>query len=144
MTTEEIKTLIDQKIAGQGTMVDVGSALPTILKEIVDMAGQGGAAPLVLTGNLPTGESILNACEAVGLTSDAFSALKAGEYTCVIAGSAVYNVFATSPSTGRVYVTLLSADASGLTGVYYKLTTNTTSGAVMDVDGTAKTIPFGA
>lgn len=38
MTTEEIKNLIDQKIAGQGTMVDVGGALPTILKEIVDMA----------------------------------------------------------------------------------------------------------
>lgn len=36
MTTEEIKTLIDQKIAGQGTMVDVGGALPTILKEFAD------------------------------------------------------------------------------------------------------------
>lgn len=38
MTPIEIKNLIDQKIAGQGTMVDVGGALPTILKEIVDMA----------------------------------------------------------------------------------------------------------
>lgn len=38
MTPNEIKTLIDQKIAGQGSMVDVGGALPTILKEIVDMA----------------------------------------------------------------------------------------------------------
>lgn len=42
MTAEEIKNLIDQKIAGQGSMVDVGGALPTILKEIVDIAGQGG------------------------------------------------------------------------------------------------------
>lgn len=52
MTPEEIKTLIDQKIAGQGTMVDVGGALPTILKEIVDMAGQGGGGafvPLAIT-----------------------------------------------------------------------------------------------
>lgn len=142
MTTEEIKNLIDQKIAGQGTMVDVGGALPTILKEIVDMAGQGGAAPLVLTGNLPTGESILNACEAVGLTSDAFSALKEGEYTCVIAGGAVYNVFATSQGENRIYMALLAANASGLTGVYYKLTVG--QGIVQDVDGTAKTIPFGA
>lgn len=40
MTTEEIKNLIDQKIAGQGSMVDVGGALPVILKEIVDKIAQ--------------------------------------------------------------------------------------------------------
>lgn len=39
MTTQEIKDLIASKIAGQGTMVDVGGALPTILKEIVDALG---------------------------------------------------------------------------------------------------------
>lgn len=41
MTKEEIQALIDAKIAGQGTMVDVGGALPTILKEIVDLALAG-------------------------------------------------------------------------------------------------------
>lgn len=50
MTAEEIKNLIDQKIAGQGTMVDVGGALPTILKEIVDMAGSPAAPTYVDCG----------------------------------------------------------------------------------------------
>lgn len=36
MDAQQIKNLIDSKIAGQGTMVDVGGALPTILKAIVD------------------------------------------------------------------------------------------------------------
>lgn len=51
MTPNEIKTLIDQKIAGQGSMVDVGGALPTILKEIVDMASDTPAPSnnLILT-----------------------------------------------------------------------------------------------
>lgn len=47
MTTQEIKDLIASKIAGQGSMVDIGGALPTILKEIVDAIGEGGGgAPL--------------------------------------------------------------------------------------------------
>ena len=41
MTKEEIKNLIDQKIAGQGSAVDVGGALPKILSEILDAAFAG-------------------------------------------------------------------------------------------------------
>lgn len=37
MTKEEIKALVAAKIAGQGTMVDAGSALPTIIDAIVDL-----------------------------------------------------------------------------------------------------------
>ena len=36
MTTQEIKDLIASKIAGQGSAVDAGSALPEILNGIVD------------------------------------------------------------------------------------------------------------
>lgn len=36
MTTQEIKDLVAAKIAGQGSMVDAGGALPTILNAIVD------------------------------------------------------------------------------------------------------------
>lgn len=51
MTKEEIKTLIDTKIAGQGTNVDGGGALATILNGIVDaMPEGGGAEPLVVSG----------------------------------------------------------------------------------------------
>ena len=42
MTKDEIKALIDAKITGQGTQVDVGGALPQSLKEIIDNAGSGG------------------------------------------------------------------------------------------------------
>ena len=37
MTTQEIKDLIASKIAGQGSAVDAGSALPEILNGIVDL-----------------------------------------------------------------------------------------------------------
>lgn len=42
MTKDELKSLIAAKIAGQGTQVDLGNALPTILNEIVDQLGGGG------------------------------------------------------------------------------------------------------
>lgn len=62
MTTEEIKTLIDQKIAGQGNQVDLAGALPTILKEIIDSVGKAAPETLVITssgGELsPTQEEI--------------------------------------------------------------------------------------
>lgn len=38
MTKEEIKVLIDTKIAGQGSAVDAGSALPAILNGILELA----------------------------------------------------------------------------------------------------------
>lgn len=41
MTKQEIQALIDAKIAGQGSAVDVGGALPTILHEILEMAAGG-------------------------------------------------------------------------------------------------------
>ncbi len=57
MTPNKIKELIDQKIAGQGSMVDVGGALPTILKEIVDMAGQ--YEPLVIPSSEFLAEGVI-------------------------------------------------------------------------------------
>lgn len=40
MTKEELKKLVADKIAGQGTQVDLGNALPIILNELID--GMGG------------------------------------------------------------------------------------------------------
>lgn len=42
MTKEEIRALIEAKIAGQGSAVDVGSALPVILEGILGLIEQGG------------------------------------------------------------------------------------------------------
>lgn len=89
LTPEQIKNLIDQKIAGQGTMVDVGGALPTILKEIVDMAGQGGGSdikPIVLTA-LPEEGMSLDDLATIGLTKDEMIAAANGERSGVISKS---------------------------------------------------------
>ena len=50
LSNEEIKNLIASKIAGQGSAVDVGGALPTILNAIVDMVAD---VPTIF--NLPEG-----------------------------------------------------------------------------------------
>lgn len=46
MTKQEIKDLVLAKIAGQGTQVDLGGALPSILDAIVDALPEGGASPI--------------------------------------------------------------------------------------------------
>ena len=42
MTKEEIQALINAKIAGQGSAIDIGGALPAILNGILELATQGG------------------------------------------------------------------------------------------------------
>lgn len=55
MTKQEIKDLVALKIAGQGSAVDAGSALPQILDAIVDAIGEGGGGgssdPVAITYN---------------------------------------------------------------------------------------------
>lgn len=62
MTKEEIKALIDAKIAGQGSAVDTGSALPQILNGILELATQQGPVSwefnLIRNGSYTTWESI--------------------------------------------------------------------------------------
>lgn len=50
MTKDEIKTLIAEKISGQGNQVDAGGALDAILNAIVDAIpeGGGGVSPVQL------------------------------------------------------------------------------------------------
>ena len=47
MTKEEIKALIDAKIAGQGSAVDAGSALPAILNGILELAVAGSERTVI-------------------------------------------------------------------------------------------------
>ena len=47
MTKEEIKALIDAKIAGQGSAVDAGSALPAILNGILELAATPPAKKVI-------------------------------------------------------------------------------------------------
>lgn len=68
MNQQQIQALIDAKIAGQGSAVDVGGALPQILSEILELASQGGGA---VTHNLEILDDIFDATynEALGRLS---------------------------------------------------------------------------
>ena len=50
MTIQEIRDMVAKKIAGQGTMVDVGGGLPAILNAICD-AIEGVSPKVVTSGN---------------------------------------------------------------------------------------------
>lgn len=50
MTKQEIKDLVAAKIAGQGTQVDLGGVLPTVLSEIIDMIPEGGGGDVQNAG----------------------------------------------------------------------------------------------
>lgn len=93
MTTQEIKNLIDQKIAGQGSMVDVGGALPTILKEIVDAvadAENAGKYSLLRVSGTPMDEEGFSnqteeeAAAQFGISVEDFRALMTGKVTRII------------------------------------------------------------
>lgn len=49
MTTQEIKDLISAKVAGQGSMVDIGDALPAILNGLADIVAEAaGNTPMLV------------------------------------------------------------------------------------------------
>ena len=146
MTTEEIKNLIDQKIAGQGTMVDVGGALPTILKEIVDMASQGGGGgdvkPIIITGEPSEEMTTLAQLEAIGITLSEVTAAAEGKRTSVIlrlpsseAASlqAITNAFA-SPEDGNYSLCFYSQDFNESGEPTYCF------GYKIDINGTSATV----
>lgn len=145
MTPEEIKTLIDQKIAGQGTMVDVGGALPTILKEIVDMASQGGGGggdvkPIIITGEPSEEMTTLAQLEAIGITLSEVTAAAAGKRTSVILSTegayslqAITNAFA-SPDDGNYSLCFYSQDFNESGEPTYCF------GYKIDINGTSATV----
>ena len=64
MTKQEIKALVAAKIEGQGSMVDVGGVLPTIINEIIDLIPEPQPTPEVqttFTGTISMGEIIVDA-----------------------------------------------------------------------------------
>lgn len=90
MTTEQIKQLIAQKIAGQGTAVDAGGALPGILDGLTDLLSQAEAAladmprPIVLSDEPTVDMTTQEELDAIGLTFDEIKAAAEGKRTGVI------------------------------------------------------------
>lgn len=84
MTTNEIKTLIEKTIAGQGSQVDIGGKLAEILGAIVDAMPSGETPrPIVLTAMPEDGDTVETLAEK-GLTVDEISAAARGERTGVV------------------------------------------------------------
>ena len=86
MTKEEIQALIDAKIAGQGSAVDVGGALPAILSEILNLA-TAPKKPVILTVvslvEDGTAQDALNALQING-QNPTFDELAALDYSNVV------------------------------------------------------------
>lgn len=78
MTKEQIQALINAKIAGQGSAVDVGGALPSILSEILDLASAAPSIPdpVVVDATLTNGALTVSATDK----SDILAAIADGNY----------------------------------------------------------------
>lgn len=108
MTKEEIKDLIASKIAGQGSAVDAGSALPQILNAIIDSIGEGGggtptyvldfrnettgmsAISYLATGSGDNPVSVEDFEANTGISEETAIALMSGKYVCLYDGNEVY------------------------------------------------------
>jgi hypothetical protein len=80
MTKEEIKAKIQATIAGQGSAVDIGGQLPTILDAIIDLIPEGGEIPIATAetlGGVKVGEG-LNITEEGLLSAQGGSVQNAG------------------------------------------------------------------
>ena len=103
MTKKEIIDLINAKIAGQGSAVDVGGALPAILKGLADLAGSGGGGgggSLEFAEVTATPEAYVSFEVFVewGFTEDVYSKLCSGEYAgFVTENGGRYLIVATYP-----------------------------------------------
>lgn len=73
MTKEQIQALIDAKIAGQGSAIDIGGALPAILGGILELATQSGG-PVSWEFNLIRNESYTT-WESVNMTQEIYDAI---------------------------------------------------------------------
>lgn len=121
MTKQEIKDLIAAKIAGQGSAVDVGGALPVILNEILDAIPE---TPTVLPAYLEMkvvdmfqNLTASQAAETFGINMDQFEALIRGKYPVAVDtinlrsylvvmendGDTVYFIVGDSSSVGANY-----------------------------------------
>lgn len=89
MTKEEIQALINAKIAGQGSAIDAGGALPTILSEILELASSSPENPLktITVAELPNSSlqdyTKEQMCSYLDISEAELDALMAGEYTFV-------------------------------------------------------------
>lgn len=114
MTKNEIRSLIEQKIAGQGTNVDAGGALPAILEALVDAVDAVEESKPVEI-EIPLGEEFMAATKAVAaerleITESQLDDLIEGKYPIVRnkLTSAAYLCLVTEQNTSNANVKLFA------------------------------------
>ena len=84
MTTNEIKTLIQNTIAGQGSQVDIGGKLAGILSAIVDAIPSGEIPRPIVLSRWPQAGDHLEDLAEIGLTREEIQAAAAGKRTGIV------------------------------------------------------------
>lgn len=111
MTPQEIQALINAKIAGQGSAVDVGGALPQILSGILELAqaGENAPKPIVIT-DMPSDGDTLQDVFGYGLTLEEIEAASQGKRTGVVYNGIFYMI---------TYAKFANADSWGISFEFY-------------------------
>ena len=128
MTKEEIKALIDTKIAGQGSAVDAGSALPAILNGILELAATPPARKVIEITKTFQDVSIENALTKIkinGAQVSSFSELEPYLETGTIINYRNYSnmeIVVRTDGGGSIY--LMGGFFSSEYGEYFQLTLN--------------------
>lgn len=112
MTKQEIKDLVAAKIAGQGTQVDLGGALPEIINAIVDsMPDSKGGLVVKGTVNGVSGHFIPS--EGEPTFEEAFSAIEEGINVFIDTSNGSISPAVAASKISREIVFSLHPDAGG-------------------------------
>lgn len=101
MTTDEIRALVAQKIAGQGNQIDLGGALATILLELVHAAKP------------------IEVADITALTGDQLDSLNVGDKVAKKTGTAQHLYVVTYKDAENGGLCLTYADAANVETVSY-------------------------
>lgn len=112
MNAQEIRSLIEQKIAGQGTNVDAGGALPAILEALVDAIEQSKPVEILL-GESFEAETKAAAAEKLQISVSQLDDLIEGKYLIVRdkLTSTSYLCLGTAQNTSNAKVRLFAYDS---------------------------------
>ena len=102
MTKEQLLALIDAKIAGQGSAVDAGGALPAILSALAE-----AAAPIEVT-------------DITKLTAEQLDGLNVGDKVVKVTGTQKHLYFVNYKDETAGELLLTYADWQNVEGVYYE------------------------
>ena len=122
MTIQEIRDLVAKKISGQGTQVDVGGGLATILNAICDALATIPDAPVTLeiasTAISFSNKTKAEAIECLGITGEELDALFAGKVDILKRGGFKYRLSWNNYESNLKQVFYGAGDVDALETIY--------------------------